>query len=81
VVAKGVGLGPIEISPDNKLAILTVLASTTGALAGTDLWLMELPSGVLWRLTSETEPVWSPDSRRIAFIKADKAVDPVQARG
>jgi hypothetical protein len=36
-----------------------------------DLWLIEFPSGVLSRLTSdkaaEVTPVWAPDSRRIAF--------------
>ncbi len=60
----------ITLSPDNKRAIVE---RRLGG-ASLDLWLIEFPSGVLSRLTSdpdaESDPVWSPDSRRIAFVKA-----------
>jgi Tol biopolymer transport system component/predicted Ser/Thr protein kinase len=63
-----VDINAIELSPDNKRAIIE--RRTGGQL---DLWLMEFPSGVLSRLTSdagqELDVVWSPDSRRIAYVK------------
>lgn len=56
------------MAPDNKHAVLG-----RGGSAGVDLWLADLPSGVLSRLTSdpgdEWTPQWSPDSRRIAYLK------------
>lgn len=52
----------VMMSPDNKRAVV---------VRSGDLWLIEFPSGVLSRLTSdkaaEVTPVWAPDSRRIAF--------------
>lgn len=56
---------------------LTDNRAYTWLLSGnnSDFCLMELPSGVLSRLTSdagnELDPVWSPDSRRIAFVKEE----------
>ena len=63
----------IELSPDNKRGIIE--RRTTGGTT-LDLWLVDLPGGVLSRLTSdagaEYDAVWSPDSRRIAFQKESK---------
>ena len=63
----------IELSPDKKRGIIEV--RSTGS-QGVDLWLVEFPSGVMSRLTSdvgaEADAVWSPDSRRIVFIKENK---------
>jgi hypothetical protein len=40
--------------------------------SGLDLWEMDLPSGLSWRLSSmpgdESEPVWSSSGRHLAFI-------------
>jgi Tol biopolymer transport system component len=52
-----------------------VLAVGVGAADGTrDLWLKDLVTGALQRLTStpgsDTQPVWSPDSRYLAFSSA-----------
>ncbi|MEO8097975.1 MAG: protein kinase [Acidobacteriota bacterium] len=69
-LAVGANNGAIELSPDNKRAVFERASGNN-----TDLWLMEFPSGVVSRLTSdagnEQDPVWSPDSRRIAFVKSD----------
>jgi serine/threonine protein kinase/Tol biopolymer transport system component len=58
--------GPIELSPDNTRLVLV-----RGAGDDRDLWWKDLGSGVLSRLTSaagaELDPVWSPDSRRVAY--------------
>jgi Tol biopolymer transport system component len=65
----GSGLPPADYSelvlaPDNKKAVVR---------RSGDLWLVEFPSGVLSRLTSDMgdkmDATWSPDSRRIAFKK------------
>jgi len=62
------GFREIAVSPDNKYA---AIVKSTGS--DTDLWLADLASGVLSRLTSspesDTQPVWSPDSRRVAFTR------------
>jgi len=56
------------LSPDGKRAVLERLDSATSTF---DLWLVELTSGIMSRLTSDpaddTDPVWSPDSRQVAF--------------
>ena len=61
------------ISPDGRLAAVAVtrydLAQSKGA---TDLWLVSLPDGSSRQLTSDaaadTQPVFSPDGRSIAFL-------------
>ena len=62
------GFREIAISPDNKYA---AVVKSTGS--DTDIWLGDLASGVLSRLTSspesDTQPVWSPDSRRVPFTR------------
>jgi Tol biopolymer transport system component len=59
--------GELELSPDG-----TRLAVVRGEGAETDLWVKDLASGVLSRLTGadgrEAEAAWSPDSRRVAYI-------------
>ena len=64
----------IELSPDNKRAI--VERQTTSGASITSLDMVELAGGVVSRLTSDpgaqNRPVWSPDSRRIAFVKTGR---------
>jgi len=59
--------GNIALSPDNRRA---VVGRTTGNRTD-DLYLVEFPSGVVSRLTSDDQlkmwTAWSPDSRRIMF--------------
>ena len=59
--------GDVDLSPDNLRA---VVARTTGVDSG-DLYLVEFPSGVVSRLTSDgrnkLRHAWSPDSRRVVF--------------
>ena len=66
--------GQIELSPDDRY-----LAIVRGAGEERDLWLKDLMSGVLSRLTSapgrEGDPVWSPDSRRVAYIGSQNGRD------
>src|ERR1700737_957156 len=61
----------IELSPDNKRAV--VERHTTSGANNASLDLVELAGGVVSRLTSDpgaqNRPVWSPDSRRIVFVK------------
>ena len=60
--------GHIELSPDDKRLVVR-----RGDGDSQDLWLLELTTGVFSRLTSspgaESQPVWAPDSRRIAFVQ------------
>jgi Tol biopolymer transport system component len=62
--------GPIELSPDEKRLVVEI-----GTGDDRDLWLKDLTSGTLSRITSATgadrSAVWSPDGRRIAFVHAD----------
>ncbi|MEO6065010.1 MAG: protein kinase, partial [Lysobacterales bacterium] len=54
----------LRIAPDGRKAVVQVSG------ADDDLWLFEFGRGAMTRLTSKGEniwPVWSPDSRRIAF--------------
>jgi eukaryotic-like serine/threonine-protein kinase len=65
--------GSIALSPDGKLLVVTL-----GTSDDRDLWLKDLSSGVFSRFTSspgvESSVVWSPDSRRVAYVgnTADK---------
>jgi serine/threonine protein kinase len=57
----------VTIAPDGRRAAVMIAATTPSA----DLWLVEFARGLATRLTSsagsEVGPVWSPDSRRLAF--------------
>jgi len=59
--------GDVDLAPDNRRA---VISRTTGVNSG-DLYLVELPSGVVSRLTSDGRLkfrlAWSPDSRRVVY--------------
>jgi len=61
------GIGAIALSPDGKFLIVA-----RGTSEDRDLWLKDLSSGVFSRLTSspgvESSVVWSPDSRRVAYV-------------
>src|SRR5262249_33183844 len=56
-------------SPDGKSVMFTIGDATAG---NADLWLQNLETGVLSRLTfrpfANDRGVWSPDGRRIAFM-------------
>jgi Tol biopolymer transport system component len=56
----------LELSPDGKYLAVVVGAGES------DIWNKDLSSGTFQRVTSltggETEEVWSPDSRRLAFV-------------
>ena len=64
----------IELSPDNKRAVVERQATNGAGDMGLDI--VELAEGTLSRLTSDpgtqNRPVWSPDSRRIAFVKTGR---------
>jgi eukaryotic-like serine/threonine-protein kinase len=69
--------GAIELSPDDKRVVVQ-----RGIGAEVDLWLLELATGVFSRLTSsagqDKDPVWSPDSRRIAFANIKPLVGEIR---
>jgi len=57
----------VRLSPDAQHAALAV--GSSGSALG-DIWILELARGVLTRLTAEgtyTNPVWTPDGRRLVF--------------
>jgi hypothetical protein len=57
----------LELSPDGRVLAVAV---TTGD-GTSDMWLKDLATGAFQRLTSapgsESQPAWSPESRRLAF--------------
>ena len=58
----------VRLSPDGKWAAAVVPDSDSG---NRDIWLVDLRSGAMTRLTSnpanDWQMAWSPDSRRLAF--------------
>ena len=58
----------LTMSPDEKRLALD---RTDAGLGTPDIWVMELSSGILTRVTfdpgTESDPAWSPDSRQIAY--------------
>jgi Tol biopolymer transport system component len=61
--------GQIALSPDGRHVAL----ENSESEGEFDLWVMELARGVMSRVTvtpgQERDPVWSPDSRSLAFIQ------------
>jgi Tol biopolymer transport system component len=59
--------GQLELAPDGSKFVIV-----RGLLEARDLWVQDLVSGVFSRLTTasgpEGDPVWSPDSRSIAYL-------------
>jgi Tol biopolymer transport system component len=62
--------GPFELSPDEKRVVVEI-----GNGDDRELWLKDLGSGALSKITSargaDRSAVWSPDGRRIAFLHFD----------
>lgn len=61
------------LSPDGSTAALTINDPSEGS----DIWLQNLASGARRRLTlggSGSDPVWSPDGRRVAFMGTDRTL-------
>jgi Tol biopolymer transport system component len=59
--------GGVVLAPDGRRA-----ATTVGSLLSGELWLEDLTSGTRSPLNSDgynARPVWSPDGRRLAFIR------------
>ena len=59
--------GEINLSPDDRYLVVV-----SGVGDDRDLWLKDFTTGVFSRLTlapgAEFSPVWSPDSRRVAYV-------------
>jgi Tol biopolymer transport system component len=60
-----------RLSPDEKKLLLTRIDAAT---ATSDLWILEISTGILSRLTSHTseDGQWSPDNQEVAFSSAEK---------
>jgi Tol biopolymer transport system component/tRNA A-37 threonylcarbamoyl transferase component Bud32 len=80
VVLEADAYANLELSPDGKL-----LAVTSDADNDRDIWIKDLAGGSLTRLTStpaqEGNQVWSPDSRRLAFVAGNALFDTVIGSG
>jgi Tol biopolymer transport system component len=65
------------ISPDGKMAAVTLVAPGTGLM---DIWIYDLVRGVRDRFTSdpgvEVSPSWSPDGRSIVFSQGEGGAFP-----
>jgi Tol biopolymer transport system component len=66
-------VGAPSLSPDGTLAAYTVTAYDMEENRGNaDIWIVPVGGGAPRRLTankaSDTQPAWSPDGRRIAFV-------------
>ena len=57
----------LALSPDGRRIALTLLTEL-----GTDIWIKQLPTGPLSRLTQHTgvdrSPAWTPDGRAVTFL-------------
>lgn len=67
------------LSPDEKSVAISV-----GLSGRTDLWVMDLASGVLTRMTRDSlvsvaaAPIWSPDSKRVAISQVTGGIEQVE---
>jgi Tol biopolymer transport system component len=68
VVGEAGGYNQVRLSPDEKRVATSRLDSKAGKY---DIYTLDLPSNITSRLTFEdasvNDPVWSPDSRSVAF--------------
>ena len=67
---------PAPIAPPTGLIPAQTLAFVSDREGQVDLWLTDIETGQLWRLTDdmaiESYPVWSPDGTRIAYVVEDQ---------
>lgn len=71
--------GPVEptpIAPLTGLVPARTLAFVSDRGGQVDLWLTDIETGQLWRLTTDTAiesyPVWSPDGTMLAYVVEDQ---------
>ncbi len=74
--ARNVTASPkLNLQPDWHPGGEKIVYSSDGSGAGLDLWELDIPSGLQWRLSSrpgdETEPAWSSDGRDLIYIHHD----------
>jgi dipeptidyl aminopeptidase/acylaminoacyl peptidase len=65
-------VGGLDVSPDGMQAVFTITSyNIDDDNSATDIYLLDIQSGEKRQLTftgKESNPVWSPDGRKIAFI-------------
>jgi len=73
--------GQIAVSPDGRNVALEIRSPDTGW----DIWVMDVARGVPSRITAgsgnERNPVWSPDSRLIAFSSSFEGKTDLRRKG
>ena len=61
----------MALSPSGRRLALQRGEASTVTVGGTDIWMIDLTTGILSRLTSDPDfdgdPSWSPDERSMAF--------------
>jgi serine/threonine-protein kinase len=65
--------GSLQVSPDGRRVAVNVLSDEVGVTS--DIWVLELTRGTWTRLTFEgfnTDPIWSPDGRRLYFASREE---------